>query len=162
MFWRFPGVWRCVRGGFRHAESESNVKNGGKRPPVVKTDKNINFTNSLFLCFLLITRTPYLGFGRDLVGMHPRSLPQLSKQLRDQNNSQKPHKSEIQNFKTTIKKTKRSTNRITNCLFLLFLVVILVPELFRKLRETPGKNSHQVWSKSERSCTSYDQKNITV
>ena len=31
----------------------------------------------------------------------------------------------------------------------------MVPELFRKLRETPGKNSHQVWSKSEIACTSY-------
>ena len=36
--------------------------------------------------------------------------------------------------------------------------LILVPELFRKVRETPGKNFHQVSSKSERSCTSYDQK----
>ena len=43
-------------------------------------------------------------------------------------------------------------------LFYMFLAVILVPELFRKLRETPGKNSHQVWSKSEIGCTSYDQK----
>ena len=43
-------------------------------------------------------------------------------------------------------------------LFPRFLPVILVPELFRKLRETPGKNSHQVWSKSVRSSMSYDQK----
>ena len=35
---------------------------------------------------------------------------------------------------------------------------IMVPELFRKLRETPGKRSHQVSSKSERSSTSYVQK----
>ena len=40
----------------------------------------------------------------------------------------------------------------------MFLAVILVPELSRKMRETPGKNSHQVWSKSEIVCTSYDQK----
>ena len=45
-------------------------------------------------------------------------------------------------------------------LFPRFLPVILVPELFRKLRETPGKNSHQVWSKSVRSFMSYDQKPI--
>ena len=44
----------------------------------------------------------------------------------------------------------------------MFLVVILVPELFRKLWETPGKNSHQVSSKSERSCTSYDQQTKEV
>ena len=41
-----------------------------------------------------------------------------------------------------------------------FLAVILVPELFRKLRETPGKNSHQVWSKSERSCMKIMTKKI--
>ena len=40
-----------------------------------------------FLSFFAITRTPGLGFGRDYVEMHPRSLPQLSKQLRDQNHS---------------------------------------------------------------------------
>ena len=44
------------------------------------------------LGFLIITRTGSLGFGRDLVGIFPRSLPQLSKQLRDHNNSQKPKK----------------------------------------------------------------------
>ena len=47
-------------------------------------------------------------------------------------------------------------------LFLWFLAVILIPELFRKLRETPGMHSHQVWSKSEISCTSYDKKTKTV
>ena len=40
--WRFPGVWRCARGGFRHAESESEVKNDGKQPPHVKQDENKN------------------------------------------------------------------------------------------------------------------------
>ena len=30
--------------------------------------------------------------------MHPRSLPQLSKQLRDQNHKQKPQTNEAQNF----------------------------------------------------------------
>ena len=38
------------------------------------------------------------------------------------------------------------------------LVVFEVPGLFRKLRETPGRNSHQVSSKSEIRCTSYVQK----
>ena len=32
------------------------------------------------------------------------------------------------------------------------LAVILAPELFRKLRETPGMHSHQVSSKSESRC----------
>ena len=36
--------------------------------------------------------------------------------------------------------------------------MILVPELFRKLRETPGNNFHLVSSKSKRGCPSYDQK----
>ena len=33
--------------------------------------------------------------------------------------------------------------------FFVFLAVILVPELFKKLRETPGNNFHQVSCKSE-------------
>ena len=46
--------------------------------------------------------------------------------------------------------------------FLLFLLVILVPELFRKLRETPRKNSHRVASKSVGFCTSYVQKTKNI
>ena len=61
--------------------------------------------------FLLITRTPGLGFGRHLVEIVPRSLPQLSKQLRDLNNSQKHEKHEIQNFKTNFNKSYVSTHR---------------------------------------------------
>ena len=34
------------------------------------------------------------------------------------------------------------------------LAVILVPELFKKLRETPGNNFHQVSSKSDPGCPS--------
>ena len=47
-----------------------------------------------------------------------------------------------------------------NFLFRVFCVfsVILVPELFRKVRETPGKKSHQVSYKSEVLGLSYDQK----
>ena len=33
--------------------------------------------------------------------------------------------------------------------FFVLLAVILVPELFKKLRETPGNNFHQVSSKSD-------------
>ena len=40
----------------------------------------------------------------------------------------------------------------------MFWAVILVPKLFRKLRETPGNNFHLVSSKSEPGCPSYDQK----
>ena len=36
----------------------------------------------------------------------------------------------------------------------MFLAVILVPELFKKLRETPGNNFHQVSSKSNPGCPS--------
>ena len=39
--------------------------------------------------FLVIAHNGSHGFGPDLVGIFPRSLPQLSKQLRDQNNTQK-------------------------------------------------------------------------
>ena len=41
--------------------------------------------------FLVITRTPFL-VGRDWAGIFPRSLPQLSKQRRDQHNSPKTQK----------------------------------------------------------------------
>ena len=36
----------------------------------------------------------------------------------------------------------------------MFLLVILVPELFKKLRETPGNKFHQVSSKSDLGCLS--------
>ena len=36
--------------------------------------------------------TPLLWFGRNLVEIDPRSLPELSKQLGDQNNKQKTKK----------------------------------------------------------------------
>ena len=75
----------------------------------------------------------------------PRSLPQLSKQLRDQNSSQKSQK--------VRKKIKD---------FFFVFSVILVPELFKKVRETPGKNVHQVSSKSELGCPSYDRKTKKV
>ena len=41
--------------------------------------------------------------------------------------------------------------------FFMFWAVILVPELFRKLRENPGNNFHPVSYKSERGCPT-DQK----
>ena len=40
--------------------------------------------------------------------------------------------------------------KILSDVFVLFLAVILVPELFKKLRETPGNNFHQVSSKSDK------------
>ena len=43
-----------------------------------------------------------------------------------------------------------------------FLPVHQVPEPVRKLRETYRKNFHQVWSKSEIECPSYDQKTKKV
>ena len=43
-------------------------------------------------------------------------------------------------------------------LTVLVLTVILVPELFKKVRETPGKKIHQGSSKSELGCPSYDRK----
>ena len=52
-------------------------------------------------------------------------------------------------------------SKILIFVFLLFWAVILVPELFRKLRETHRKSSHQVWSKSDWFCTSYEEKKLT-
>ena len=57
-----------------------------------------NLYCALYLGFLDITRTEPIGFGPDLVGILPMSLPQLSKQLRDQNNSQKHEKHKNQDF----------------------------------------------------------------
>ena len=39
--------------------------------------------------FLVIAHRGSHGFGPDLVGIFPRSLPELFEQLRDQNNNQK-------------------------------------------------------------------------
>ena len=47
---------------------------------------------------LVITRSQDLGFVRNLVEMFPRGLPDLSKQLRDQNKRKKYKQNEIQNF----------------------------------------------------------------
>ena len=44
--------------------------------------------------------------------------------------------------------------------FLLFLAVILVPELCRKLGGTRGMNFHQVSSRSDCMGPSYDQKTV--
>ena len=55
--------------------------------------------------FLVITRSHEDVYGRNLVEIDPTSLPQLSKQLRDQKDSQKPEKNGIQNLKISIQKT---------------------------------------------------------
>ena len=47
---------------------------------------------SFFLRFLVIARSHELGFGLNLVEIYPRSLPDLFKQLRDPDNSQKHKK----------------------------------------------------------------------
>ena len=52
---------------------------------------------NFFSCFV-ITRNRSDIYGRNLVEIDPTSLPQLSKQLRDQKNRQKTEKIEIQNF----------------------------------------------------------------
>ena len=44
-----------------------------------------------------------LGFGRDLVEIVPRRLPELFKQLGDQIHSQKHKTNETQNFKKIVK-----------------------------------------------------------
>ena len=49
--WRFPGVWRYARGGFRHAESESEVKNDGKQAPDVKKEENRNLYVYIYIFF---------------------------------------------------------------------------------------------------------------
>ena len=72
----------------------------------------------------------------------PRSLPHLSKQLRDQNDGQKH------------KKMKFKISKIQNLKF----ADSRHAQLSKKVRETPGINFHQVSSKSELLGPSYDQK----
>ena len=61
-----------------------------------------------------------------------------------------------------LQKLTKITLFFMSFIFLWFGAVILVPELFRKLRETPGMHSHQVSSKSEIGCTSYDQRRCRI
>ena len=93
--------------------SRKNKKNKWKSLKIYKnrilkkTKKNIyahievlvTFLLVIFFGFLVITRSHEDVYGRNLVEIDPTSLPQLSKQLRDLKNSQKPEKNEIQNFK---------------------------------------------------------------
>ena len=63
-FWRFPGVWRCARGGFRHAESESEVKNDGKQPPEVKKEENRNLKILYFFFYFFFLFFIFIFLGR--------------------------------------------------------------------------------------------------
>ena len=82
---------RCAIGGFRPVESESELKNAkiGQLELAIKKNE-CQVPN--FFGFLVITRTPGLGFGRNLVEIFPRSLPDLSKQPRALENNQKTKK----------------------------------------------------------------------
>ena len=51
---------------------------------------------------------------------------------------------------------------ILNFINFMFLAVILVPELFREVRETRGINFHEVSSVYVWTVSSYDQKNENV
>ena len=82
---------RCALGGFRPVEFESEVKNWKIRQLELK-NWNSKLQKNRKIGFLVIAHRGSHGFGPDLVGIFPRSLPQLSKQLRDQNNRQKPRK----------------------------------------------------------------------
>ena len=63
----------------------------------VKNEEN-EVSQIYVFSFLDIAHTDPHSFGRHLVGMLRMGLPQLSKQLRDQNNRQKPPTNENQNF----------------------------------------------------------------
>ena len=84
---------------FRHAEmcprriSTRRIRIWGRKLPIltVRVEKLTKTSDKIF-GFLLIAHTGSHGFGPDLVGIFPRSLPQLSKQLRDQNNNRKLRK----------------------------------------------------------------------
>ena len=55
-----------------------------------------------------ITRSHELGFGRPLVKIHARSLPELFQQPRDLDNSQEAENLRTQNFKKSEKKSQKS------------------------------------------------------
>ena len=88
---------------FRHAEmcprriSTRRIRIWGRKLPnlTVRVEKMRTTSDNIF-GFLLIAHTGSHGFGPDLVRIFPRSLPQLSKQLRDQNNSQQQSKTSDQ------------------------------------------------------------------
>ena len=64
--------------------------------PSVRAEKKEKKKTSKFIFgFLVITQSQDLGFGRNLVEIDPRSLPELFQQLGDQNKGQKQKKNEI-------------------------------------------------------------------
>ena len=83
----------------------------------------------------------------------PRSLPQLSKQLRDQNKREKQEKP------LTSQKSPELLRFffIFEFKFFVFLVVILAPGPFKTVCETGRNNFHQISSKSELLGPSYDK-----
>ena len=74
-----------------------NLDSDLQRPKIRKTEIRKKY-KLYFFGFLVITRNQSDVYGPDLVEIDPRSLPQLSKRLRDLNFSQKPGKTELQNF----------------------------------------------------------------
>ena len=61
----------------------------------------VNFLLVNFFSFLIIARSHELRFGRNLVGIVPRSPPELFKPLRDLDNSQEVEKMNLHNVKKT-------------------------------------------------------------
>ena len=81
----------------------SKPRNSGVQGPEMRKNqkiKNLIFPN---FSFFVITRNQSVVYGPDLVEIDPRSLPQLSKRLRDLNFSQKAEKTELQNLEKIIK-----------------------------------------------------------
>ena len=50
MFFPFPAMWGCPRGGFGRVESEFGVKNGEKQAPGVKTLEKLTF----LICYSIL------------------------------------------------------------------------------------------------------------
>ena len=99
-----------------------------------------NWVNNLeqcvrtFFTLLIITRSHELGFGRNLVEIDRRSLPQLSKQLRDLDNSPK-HKTKL----------KFKISKIRNNLFSSFLDPTV-------RFQTSGSGYREIWTRRIRIC----------
>ena len=94
-------IWNFKNSKSRHAEvsqgriSTRRIRICGRKlkNQTVRAEKlKFKISKKHIFGFLVIAHKGSHGFGPDLVGIFPRSLPQLSKQLRDQNNRQKPRK----------------------------------------------------------------------
>ena len=90
-----PSTFPDLSKQLRALENDQKTKKNEKEHSRQKIEKILR--NPCINRFWVITRSQDLGFGRNLVDFFPRSLPDLSKQLRDQNKRKKYKQNEKEN-----------------------------------------------------------------